>query len=52
MTSGQDERSFAVSADGRFIDYQVPLSMSDGAGQHPSHWLISVIPPKTEEMTS
>jgi len=53
MTSGRDERWFAVSADGMCLDYQLPLSMGDGAVQHPSHLLISVIPPKaTEEMTS
>ena len=31
MTSPADEHTFTVSADGMCIDYQVPVSMSDGA---------------------
>ena len=53
MTSGGDERTLTVNPDGMCPDYQLPLSMSDGAVHHPSQLLIPVIRPKpTEEMTS
>ncbi|HEX6145987.1 MAG TPA: CocE/NonD family hydrolase, partial [Acidimicrobiia bacterium] len=31
MTAAGDEHTFTVSADGMSIDYQVPVTMSDGA---------------------
>ena len=49
MNSVADERTLAVTADGMCFDYQLPLSMSDGAVHQ---LLIPVTPKPTEEMTS
>jgi hypothetical protein len=46
MTSGGEDRTLAVAADGMGIDcYQLPLSMNDGAAHNHSDLLIPAIAP-------